>query len=412
MKNWQLVFWQEVRNQFRRKAYLFSTFGIPLIALLAYGGYTIYDNLTEENKEAEETIQAEFEGEKRVGYVDLTGSFPSPDPESPFSQFVTRYDDFSSGEAAIENDEINRLYVIEEDYFESGRVSMWLESFNVTAVDSNIMDAFLLYSIADDTDPYVIARLRVPTTDIIETRITQGEVRTGDSQQDFWLVYAFSLVLMVATFGASGYLMQSVVEEKESMTIEIILTSVRPLALLVGKLLAMALTGLFQIGLWMAVMVFIANQLSVQFVDFSSLEIKPSAVVLAVVYFFLGFGLTGGFFAAIASIINTTREGSSYSSIVTLPSVVPFFFITAITEDPNSTLAVVLSLIPFTAPLTMIMRSSLTSVPTGELIASMALMVIAIVVVMWMATRLFRVNTLLRGSVPKLKDIPKLIFQG
>lgn len=412
MKNWQIVFWQEVRNQFRRKAYLFSTFGIPLIALLAYGGYTIYDNLTEENKEAEETIQAEFEGEKRVGYVDLTGSFPSPDPESPFSQFVTRYDDFSSGEAAIEKDEINRLYVIEEDYFESGRVSMWLESFNVTAVDSNIMDAFLLYSIADDTDPYVIARLRVPTTDIIETRITQGEVRTGDSQQDFWLVYAFSLALMVATFGASGYLMQSVVEEKESMTIEIILTSVRPLALLVGKLLAMALTGLFQIGLWMAVMVFIANQLSVQFVDFSSLEIKPLAVVLAVVYFFLGFGLTGGFFAAIASIINTTREGSSYSSIVTLPSVVPFFFITAITEDPNSTLAVVLSLIPFTAPLTMIMRSSLTSVPTGELIASMALMVIAIVVVMWMATRLFRVNTLLRGSVPKLKDIPKLIFQG
>lgn len=412
MKNWQIVFWQEMRNQFRRKAYLFSTFGIPLIALLAYGGYTIYDNLTEENKEAEETIQAEFEGEKRVGYVDLTGSFPSPDPESPFSQFVTRYDDFSSGEAAIENDEINRLYVIEEDYFESGRVSMWLESFNVTAVDSNIMDAFLLYSIADDTDPYVIARLRVPTTDIIETRITQGEVRTGDSQQDFWLVYAFSLVLMVATFGASGYLMQSVVEEKESMTIEIILTSVRPLALLVGKLLAMALTGLFQIGLWIAVMVFIANQLSVQFVDFSSLEIKPSAVVLAVVYFFLGFGLTGGFFAAIASIINTTREGSSYSSIVTLPSVVPFFFITAITEDPNSTLAVALSLIPFTAPLTMIMRSSLTSVPTGELIASMVLMVIAIVVVMWMATRLFRVNTLLRGSVPKLKDIPKLIFQG
>ncbi len=412
MRNWSIVFWQELRNQFRRKAYLFSTFGVPLIALLAYGGYVIYDNITGENKKAEETIETEFENEKRVGYVDLTGAFPAPDADSPFNDYLTRYEDFASGEAAVQSGDISHLYVIEKDYFETGEVSMWLESFSMTAIESNVMEAFLLTSMIEDTDPYVVARLRAPTTQIVEHRVTQGETRMGDSEQDFWLAYALSLVLMITTFGSSGYLMQSVVEEKENLTLEIVLTSVKPLALLVGKVLAMALTGLLQMGLWILVMMFIANQLSVQFVDFSSLEIKPSAVVLAIVYFILGFGLTGGLFAAIGSIINTTREGSSYSSLVTLPAVIPFFFLTPITEDPNSTLAVVFSLIPFTAPLTMMMRIALTSVPAVEIALSVGLMVISIVGAMWIATRLFRVNTLLRGTVPKLKDLPKLIFQS
>lgn len=411
MKNWSIVFWQEIRNQFRRKAYLFSTFGVPLIALLAYGGYVIYDNITGENQKAGETIETEFENEKRVGYVDLTGAFPAPDADSPFKDYLTRYDDFASGEAAVNNGDISRLYVIEKDYFETGKVSMWLDSFNMTAIESSLVEAFLLTSMIEDTDPYVVARLRAPTTQIVEHRVTQGETRTGDSDQDFWLAYALSLVLMITTFGSSGYLMQSVVEEKENMTLEIVLTSVKPLALLVGKVLAMALTGLLQMGLWILVMVFIANQLSIQFVDFSSLEIKPSAVVLAIVYFLLGFGLTGGLFAAIGSIINTTREGSSYSSLVTLPAVIPFFFLTPITEAPNSTLAVVFSLIPFTAPLTMMMRIALTSVPAVEIALSVGIMVLSIVGAMWIATRLFRVNTLLRGTVPKLKDLPRLIFQ-
>lgn len=414
MKHWQIVFMQELRNQFRRKAYLFSTFGVPLLVILAVVGYLLYDNVRTENDTEEDTLETEFENENPVGYVDLSGIFAAPEQESPFSPYITQYEDLESGEADLKNGSISRLYVIEEDYLDTGRVNLWLESFSATTIDNSLIEAFLLTSLAQDTDPYVISRLRVPTTNVTENRINRGssETRTGDSEQNFWVAYVFAILLMTTTFSSSGYLMQSVVEEKENLTIEIILTSVKPLALLVGKTLAMALTGLLQTGLWVAALVFVTSQLSGQLLDLSNIEIKPMTAVLALVYFLLGFGLVGGFFAAIGSLINSTREGSAYSSVIVLPTIVPLFFISAIAEDPNGTIATVLSLIPLTAPITMMMRVSLIEVPTVQILASIALMLVGIGIAMWLAARLYRVSTLLRGNAPKLRDIPKLIFQN
>lgn len=414
MKHWQIVFMQELRNQFRRKAYLFSTFGVPLLVVLAVMGYLLYNEVRTENDTEEDTLETEFENEKPVGYVDLSGGFAAPEQDSPFSAYITQYEDFESGEADLKNGSISRLYVIEEDYLDTGRVNLWLESFSATTIDNSLIEAFLLTSLAQDTDPYVISRLRVPTTNVTENRINRGssETRTGDSEQNFWVAYVFAILLMTTTFSSSGYLMQSVVEEKENLTIEIILTSVKPLALLVGKTLAMALTGLLQTGLWVAALVFATSQLSGQLLDLSNIEIKPMTAVLALVYFLLGFGLVGGFFAAIGSLINSTREGSAYSSVIVLPTIVPLFFISAIAEDPNGTIATVLSLIPLTAPITMMMRVSLIEVPTVQILASIALMLVGIGIAMWLAARLYRVSTLLRGNAPKLRDIPKLIFQS
>lgn len=414
MKHWQIVFMQELRNQFRRKAYLFSTFGVPLLVILAVVGYLLYDNVRTENNTEEDAVETEFENENPVGYVDLSGIFAAPEQESPFSAYITQYEDLESGEADLKNGSTSRLYVIEEDYLDTGRVNLWLESFSATTIDNSLIEAFLLTSLAQDTDPYVISRLRVPTTKVTENRINRGssETRTGDSEQNFWVAYVFAILLMTTTFSSSGYLMQSVVEEKENLTIEIILTSVKPLALLVGKTLAMALTGLLQTGLWVAALVFVTSQLSGQLLDLSNIEIKPMTAVLALVYFLLGFGLVGGFFAAIGSLINSTREGSAYSSVIVLPTIIPLFFISAIAEDPNGTIATVLSLIPLTAPITMMMRVSLIEVPTVQILASIALMFVGIGVAMWLAARLYRVSTLLRGNAPKLRDIPKLIFQN
>ncbi len=415
MKQWQLVLMQELRNQFRRKAYLFSAFGVPLLVLMGFGGYLFYDELNQRNQtDSENTLETEFENEQPIGYIDLTGAFPSPSSDSPFHPYIAAYPDFARGEAALKNNDISRLYVIEENYFERGRVTMWIAEFSLSTIDNGLLEAFLLTSMAGDTDPYVIARLRVPTMQITENRILEGSdsSRTGESGQNFWVAYVFALLLMITTFSASGYLMQTVVEEKENLTIEIILTSVKPLALLIGKTLAMGLTGLLQTLLWVATIFFVASQLSVQFVDFDSLEVQPMTAAFAVIYFLLGFGFLGGFFAAIGSLINSTREGSAYSSVITLPSVIPFFFISAITEDPHSPLAVALSLIPFTAPMSMMMRLSLVDVPIEQIALSMGLLVVGIIFAMWLAARLFRVNSLLRGNLPKLREIPKLIFQG
>jgi len=81
-------------------------------------------------------------------------------------------------------------------------------------------------------------------------------------------------------------------------------------------------------------------------------------------------------------------------------------------EEPNSTLAVIFSLIPLTAPLSMSMRVSVTDVPLPQLAASLALLVVAVILAVWLAGRLFRVNMLMTGNIPKLRDIPKLLLKA
>jgi len=130
------------------------------------------------------------------------------------------------------------------------------------------------------------------------------------------------------------------------------------------------------------------------------------------VYFVLGFLLFGSLMAAIGALVNNSRESQNYVTFVTLPAVVPFFFISIFAEEPNSTLAVIFSLIPLTAPLSMSMRVSVTDVPLPQLAASLALLVVAVILAVWLAARLFRVNMLMTGNIPKLRDIPKLLLKA
>ena len=129
-------------------------------------------------------------------------------------------------------------------------------------------------------------------------------------------------------------------------------------------------------------------------------------------YFVLGFLLFGSLMAAIGALVNNSRESQNYVTFVTLPAVVPFFFISIFAEEPNSTLAVIFSLIPLTAPLSMSMRVSVTDVPLPQLAASLALLVVAVILAVWLAARLFRVNMLMTGNIPKLRDIPKLLLKA
>ena len=411
MTNWTTVFLYEFQQQIKRKAFLFTTFGIPLIAALILGGYLIIRDLRSGTEEAaEESITDEFEGENRIGYVDDSGFFDAP--EAPFDQFVNLYDSFDEGEAALRDKAITSLYVIEADYFETGSVTQWLRSFNLNALEDDLFEAYLLYSMGEDTSPEVISRLRFPVAQVEEQRIFPGEVEASatDENTNFLQVYVFAILMIVTSYGTSGYLMMSVVSEKENKTVEIILTSVRPFALLLGKILAMGLAGLINVMVWAVSLYFLARQASAQIPDLSTLEVKPETVIIALVYFVLGFMFMGGVFAAIGAVTNSTREGSQLAGWLVLPIMIPMFVLTTFIEDPNGKIPVALSLIPFTAPISMVIRASATDIPLWQLGVSISLLILLAMVSVWFASRMFRVNMLLSGQMPRLRDIPKMIF--
>lgn len=442
MTHWFEVFRFEVRQMASRKAYLFFTFGVPLIALLAFFGYQLFQDLTENEDEQSTPLSEMNEDKRHIGYVDLTlaGLFPAPEeypagdcvpeatPNETRSELVKRitsprcqanaityYATFDQGERALKDGDIDALYVVEPDYADTGAVSIYIDGFSIDAVESEtLLTDYLVRSLLYDMNPddYEALYLRLLNPAVIsEQKISATGEATAAANEDenFVTVYAFGLTMMLSIFWGGGYLMQSAVKEKESRIIEIVISSVRPTALFMGKILAMGALSLIQVMMFVGVLAFIGSQAGDIFSGFDGIDLAPLTIVLLLVYFALGFLFFGSLMAAIGALSTSVRESQNFVVFVTLPAAIPFFFMTVFAEEPNGSLATTLSMIPFTSSLSMAMRLTITDVSAGQIILSLGLLVLAVAVAIWFAGRLFRVNTLLSGQMPKLRDIPRLL---
>lgn len=451
MTHWFEVFRYEVRQQFRRKSYLFITFGVPILALVIFFGYQVYRDMTRGDEEAPAPITEVNKETRTIGYVDQTpgGLFPPPesypkvacepsanelkvlDPERALDQVrsrlikrisspyclhsvITRYPSLEAGQTALEDGDIDALYAIAPDYADTGAISAYIGTFSIEAQETEgLMRDFLLRSllIGVDAPDYeaLYLRLRNPAL-ISENRLTDtGAAEENRESQNFVLVYAFGLLLMLSVFWGGGYLMQSVVQEKESCIIEIMLSSVRPGALLLGKILAMGLLSLLQVAMLIGTFIVIVAQAGSLVEALGDITVGAGTLVMFAVYFVLGFLLFGSLMAGIGALSTTVRDSQNMVTLVTLPAAIPFFFLTVFAEEPNGTLAVVLSLFPLTGALSMVMRIAVTDVPLIQLALGLGLQVLAVTFAIWLAGRLFRVNTLLMGNMPKLRDLPRLV---
>ncbi len=446
MTHWFDVFLYEVRQQVRRKSYLFLTFGLPALAVVAFLGYQAYQDTRDnssDNNTPSSSITEEINGtDQVVGLVDLTpdGLFPPPesynttpdmcdasnvatlDPAlikrltSPgcMSSIIRGYPSFEAGKTALENSEIDALYVIEPDYVETGEVSEYMTGFNIeTANTDQFVENFVLATLLQHADPATYEtlyfRLRAPAT-MQEHRIdAQAQTKAENENQGFVLVYAFGIILAMSIFWGGGYVMQSVVQEKESRIIEIMLSSVRPLPLLVGKVLAMGTLSLIQVATLAGTFMVLGGRAGSVVESLGDISVSATALALLIVFFVLGYLLFGSAMAAIGAMSTTARESQNFVSVVTLPAMIPFFVMSIIVEEPNGTLATILSLIPVTAPMAMGMRVAVIDVPVGQLLLSLGLLIGGVLFTFWMAARIFRVNVLLMGTMPKFRDIPKLI---
>jgi ABC-2 type transport system permease protein len=455
MMHWFEVFLYEARQQFRRKAYLSVTFGLPVLALVIFFGYRAYRDTTQKStSESQKPITETANQNKTViGYVDLTPQHLFPDPgsyasvactptaqeaqaltltsasstlvrselikriSSPYClrQLVLSFDTRAEGDKALDNGRIDALYVVEPDFAQKGDVSVYIRGFNlsISSTAQTLMQDYLLRSLLYNVDAKdyesLYLRLRDPAF-LTQHKITAtGATQQENQNQKFILVYGFGLLMMLSVFWGGGYLMQSVVQEKESRIIEIILSSVRPTPLLLGKILAMGMLSLLQVGMLAGAFTIILSQAGNLSEALGNVHISAGTLAVMVVYFLLGFLFFGSLMAAIGALTTSVRESQNLVAVVTLPAAVPYFFLTVFAQDPNGSLAVILSLFPLTAPLSMVMRLSAASVPLLQLAIGIALLALAVAFAIWLAGRVFRVNVLLMGNMPRLRDIPKLI---
>jgi len=256
-------------------------------------------------------------------------------------------------------------------------------------------------------------------------------------------IAGYLLMMFVMIYGTS--VMRSVIEEKTSRIIEIIVSSVKPFQLMLGKIIGNGSAGLLQFFIWGILLFVISTALTAVFgIDMAEMQTanlsaeqleaaKQAAdpnkmqlivqeilglpilkmFVLFIFYFLGGFMLYSSLFAAIGAAVDNETDTQQFMLPIMLPLILAVYVgFATVTNDPHGPIAVAFSYIPFTSPIVMLMR-----VPFGvtwvELTISMLLLVVTFLFMVWLAAKIYRVGILMYGKKPTYKDLYKwLKYKG
>lgn len=222
-----------------------------------------------------------------------------------------------------------------------------------------------------------------------------GMKRAGQFLGPFILFFLFTLSI----FFSSGYLLQGIAEEKQNRVIEILLSSVTPTELLMGKMLGLGAAGLLQVAFYVILLILPASLI------LAILTVSIGQIFLSFVYVVLGYILFASLMAATGLLGNTSQESQQLSIVWTMTAMIPIFLLGPFSEQPHSWLAQSLCYFPLTAPVTMLLRLSTGNVPAMDVLVSLAVLLVGIFLAVKGASRIFRTASLMYGKRPGLKEI-------
>jgi ABC-2 type transport system permease protein len=273
---------------------------------------------------------------------------------------------------------------------------------------------------------------------------TDGQETSSSSGGAMILAGIMGLVLYVTLLLYGSQVMNGVIEEKSSRIIEVIISSVKPYQLLLGKIIGVGLVGLTQFLLWIVLTIGLTqvtsqwyggkvkdNLTQIKQVESSkqgiliskSAEESPMSEVTKVLestnipmviaaflfYFFVGYMLYSSLFAAIGSAVESATEAQQFTFIVMIPIILSFLMAQYTMQDPDSQIAFWASMIPFTSPINMMVRLPY-GVPGWQLVLSMSLLVLGFLGCSWVSARIYRVGILMYGKKVTWKELGKWLF--
>ncbi|HRP06931.1 MAG TPA: ABC transporter permease [Gemmatimonadales bacterium] len=267
-------------------------------------------------------------------------------------------------------------------------------------------------------DPAILGNALRPAQ-FSATKVSEGHATGESGEAAFVLAYAMGFILYIALILYGQQTAMSVIDEKSSRIMEVLASSLKPFQMLLGKVLGVGAVGLLQLGIYAAV-AFIATSQRGRIaglfgVDPSAMQsvplpsLPPDLLAVFLMYFVLGFLLYGALFAAVGSMVNSPQEMQQIILPVTLLMVVGFLGVFAAIREPNAGIAVILSFIPFFSPMVMPVRWSMAAVPIGHLLLSLALLLAGLLVVAWVAGRIYRTGILMYGKKPTLREVARWV---
>lgn len=263
----------------------------------------------------------------------------------------------------------------------------------------------------------------------LQTKLIDSNGKEILSSSELSLVIAmlsgFLIYFFIFMYGAM--VMRGVIEEKTNRIIEVMISSVKPFQLMIGKIIGIALVGLTQFFFWLIIAAIgislapflmessslIQNEINTVNSPINSLEIFNNLPIYSLVfgfvfYFIAGYFLYGSLFASVGAAVDHETDSQQFMLPLTLPLILSFIMIQPIIDNPHGDLAYWFSMIPFTSPIIMMVRIPF-GVPIFELALSMTILVIGIVSSIWLSSKIYRVGILMYGKKPSYKEVWKWI---
>lgn len=400
MRNTWLVATREFRQRVTSRGFLIGAFAVPLILLAVWVfGALLGDGEIPDEPPLQELIEVE-PLDIGIGYVDradLIQIIPEPVPEDTFQS----YPNVDAARTALAEGDIAAYYVVPQDYRETGQIERHSPRLPTAPPDTELFDWVLVRNLFPDADLEQTARLRWPlgAAGPVFVSIETEEVVEDPSMVLDFVPFLVTMAIMIPLFTGGGYLLESLTKEKGNRIMEILLVSLRPRQLLTGKLLGLMALILVQYAIWVvfgAVSLVVTGQELGQLVGATNLETGELALILP--YALGGFGIYAALMAGVGALAMDIESAGTWTFVLSFPMLLPIFVWTAIVNAPHGVLALALSLFPYSAPITMIMRMTAATVPAWQHVVSLGLLVLATVGTLLLMARLFRAQTLLSGE--------------
>ncbi len=255
--------------------------------------------------------------------------------------------------------------------------------------------------------------------DLATIPVKAGVQEENDPGVTFAIAYFLGFFIYIAMFIYGAIVMRSVIEEKVSRVIEAVISSLKPFHLMAGKIFGVGAVGLTQFLIWALAMgllslyglqlaaLFVSDPSKVQSIALPSISLMTLGFF--VLFFVLGYFLYSTVYAGVGAMVNSEQEAQQFLIPVSLFIVVPILMMTYIITNPSSQASVIMSLIPFFAPIIMLARIAVETPPFWQIALCLVLMVATIIGMIWVVGRIYRVGVLMYGKRPTLPEIIKWI---
>ena len=345
----------------------------------------------------------------------------NPNRQIHFHQFEIQKDSDELEERArneLRQGQVDVYVVLDSDVLEgSGKIHLYTYKQKASNIDILSSIEYICYKEVinqrykmQNLSQELLKKLRNVPIERVEIGSVEGQDRVQsktDTVLKMMVPFFFMYLMFLGIISSGQQMVSSVIEEKSSRIIEVLLSAVSPFELMAGKIIGLAGTGLTLVILWAIGAFLTARSQNL------NIDVTSEIIMYFAIYYILGYLLISSIMVAAGSVCNTIKETQSLMMPMTMLLVIPLVSWFKVAQDPNGMLSRIFSFIPPMTPLVMVARfSSGSEIWIGEILATIILLAVTVLIAMWAAAKIFRTGILMYGKRLSVREVCRCLLQS